>query len=435
MLNNMMKNGCIIVQLILMVVLVMPLIVASQNSTRGSRNETSKLRLLIPVRPGLNKFVNIERHAVTGVQNFSGFAIGVFEGIVNYGLPSPVPYEFVPFAKPDGTMNGSFDDMLEAISAEGYDGAVGEISVLHYRTPWVDFTIPYQESQISMLVRINQQSIGKGSIPMASVTKYIVAATLAFCFLVAIIFWILEYKSDKHSSQPNDTGSFQESATNVQDELRTSQTSSLTAQHEGGTRIKTIEQLIRNKLNVGHRQGSFIRNLLIQKGIPEGKLISLSSEEEMTEMLSKGTAKGGVDAIFGDSPNLNLFLANDTKHCGLFTIAPNAYIDTVGFGFAFHKETSLAKEFSEGLLKLIDTGRLETIRQSTIGNLDDTCAEDDDIGGSTLLLGSDSFWILIAGAITVFILMIIILLLYCGLRRNGRKKKAIAYPCYLLPCC
>lgn len=85
---------------------------------------------------------------------------------------------------------------------------------------------------------------------------------------------------------------------------------------------------------------------------------------------------------------------------------------------------------------MIDTGRLASIQQRTIGSLQTCAGDDDDIGDSNQqLLDSDSLWILIAGAVAVFFLMTIIILLYCGLRHNGRKKKAIAYPCYLLPCC
>lgn len=97
---------------------------------------------------------------------------------------------------------------------------MGEISILHYRTPWVDFTLPYLDSEISMLIRMNQQPIGKGGIALASATKYIVATTLAFSFVVAISFWILEYRTDKNASQSNDTSSSVQSTGIVYDNLR-----------------------------------------------------------------------------------------------------------------------------------------------------------------------------------------------------------------------
>lgn len=112
------NNGCVML-LRVMVVALIPMIVMGQNGTIDARNQTStKLRILIPVRPGLTKFVAIERHPITGVQNFSGFAIEVFEEIVSFGLPSPVPYEFIPFANADGVMNGTFDDMLKEVSSQ-----------------------------------------------------------------------------------------------------------------------------------------------------------------------------------------------------------------------------------------------------------------------------------------------------------------------------
>uniref|UniRef100_A0A803M2J0 Solute-binding protein family 3/N-terminal domain-containing protein n=1 Tax=Chenopodium quinoa TaxID=63459 RepID=A0A803M2J0_CHEQI len=139
----------------------------------------------------------------------------------------------------------------------------------------------------------------------------------------------------------------------------------------------------------------------------------------MTDMLAKGTENGGVDAIVADSPNLKLPL---DKGCNALTMA-------------FRKESTLTNEFSKGVLRVIDNGDLERIQERTIGNFD-ACENDPYNSGSNPRLDNDSLWILIAGGVGVFILMVIIILLYCGFRYNTtRKKRAITYPCYLLPCC
>ncbi|CAO2829074.1 unnamed protein product [Amaranthus hypochondriacus] len=436
---------------------MLPILAMSQNDTSSRGNETTtttptRLRIVIPVRQ-FDDFVTINLDPTTGENRFSGFAIEVFKAVANTALPnSPILFDLIPFVKPDGTMNGTFDDMLEDVSSQKYDGAVGEISILYSRTRLVDFTLPYLDTSISMLVPVKQHNIGR--ISLKELTKYIVASTLVFSFIVALLFWSLEHKNEKHASHQL---SLAQSTKNdlvwrremmgsmIQTRLvmilffmmmliliacyAASQASSLTTHHESRG-FQSLDELIRKKANVGYRKGSYVFKMLIEKNFRESQLKSLGSEEDMFEMLNKGTAQGGVDAVVADTPNLKLFL---DKHCGAFTIVPAVNLPAAGFGFAFRKGTDLAYEFSNGILRIIDNGQLAKIRDRTIGGLQ-TC-EDYPNPSTSNTLDQDTLWILIAGGIGVFILISIILLLYCGIRCNTRKNKVVAYPCYLFPCC
>lgn len=53
---------------------------------------------------------------MTGEQIIGGFSIEVFKAVVNRGLSDPIEYDLYPFAKSDGSFNGSFDAMLRAVS-------------------------------------------------------------------------------------------------------------------------------------------------------------------------------------------------------------------------------------------------------------------------------------------------------------------------------
>ncbi|KAL9246613.1 hypothetical protein vseg_020128 [Gypsophila vaccaria] len=438
-----------------MAFLLLPILVMSQNRTGG----IAKLKILIPIR-NFSGFVTVKTDPTTGEQSFSGFAIQVFQAVMNTALATPIPFEFIPFAKPDGTMDGSFDDMLKNVSSKKYDGAAGEISILYSRTQWVDFTMPYLDTSISMLVCLRQEPTKSRMIPLATLTKYVVASSLAFSFVVALLFWFLEYRNDRHASvHKSANSSLGQSSRNHDDNWRSemlgsmiqtrlvmilffmvllvliacytaSQTSSLASQRPSGS-FKNINQLIRKESNVGYREGSFIRNLLIQKGIDGSKLISLRSEDEMVSMLSKGTAQSGVDAIFADTPNLKILVA---KHCNVFTIVPTYNLHAAGFGFAFYKGFEQLSDVSKGILRIIENGQLAKIQETTIGSLE-SCQDDPNAAPGLAFLDSDTLWILIAGAIAVFLLISIVLLLYCGIRYNTGTKKVVAYPCYLSPCC
>ncbi|KAK9756621.1 hypothetical protein RND81_01G109900 [Saponaria officinalis] len=305
-----------------------------------SNNETSRrLRIAVPVRE-FSKFVVIEPDPVTGENNYSGFAIEVFNAVMS-ALPSSVSYDFVAFAKPDGTMNGTFDDMLKAVDSKDYDGAVGDISILFYRTDYVDFTMPYMESSITMLVPIKQKpTSGRAGQPsLVEITNTSVLATFIISTLVAAMY-IIGINSEGNRERDPRLKSRMHMAlliislatlfiTLLASYISSEATSLALYQGRNGS-VKNLNQLIRMGSNVGYREGSFIYRLLILKGIPESKLISLKSEDEMLEMLSKGTSKGGVDAIVANAPHLKLL---QSKHCDVFTTVPTTNLQATGFGF------------------------------------------------------------------------------------------------------
>lgn len=102
---------------------MLPILAMSQNDTSSRGNETTtttptRLRIVIPVRQ-FDDFVTINLDPTTGENRFSGFAIEVFKAVANTALPnSPILFDLIPFVKPDGTMNGTFDDMLEDVSSQ-----------------------------------------------------------------------------------------------------------------------------------------------------------------------------------------------------------------------------------------------------------------------------------------------------------------------------
>ena len=64
---------------------------------------------------GFSDFVKFTRDNVTGELNIGGFAVEVFNAVVKTVLVKPFSFELVPFANPDGTPKGSFDDMRKAV--------------------------------------------------------------------------------------------------------------------------------------------------------------------------------------------------------------------------------------------------------------------------------------------------------------------------------
>ena len=94
--------------------------------------------------------------------------------------------------------------------------------------------------------------------------------------------------------------------------------------------VVDVNQLLRNGDFVGYQRGSYVKDLLIgQLKFQKDKVKPYSSAEEYHDALSKGSKKGGVDAIFDAIPYMKLFLS---KHCSKYIIVGPTY-KSEGFGF------------------------------------------------------------------------------------------------------
>lgn len=70
-----------------------------------------KLKVGVPVKNGFSEFVKVSWDPDTNVTSVTGFCIDVFNAVME-ALPYAVPYEFVPFMKADGTMAGTYNDLV-----------------------------------------------------------------------------------------------------------------------------------------------------------------------------------------------------------------------------------------------------------------------------------------------------------------------------------
>ena len=114
-------------------------------------------------------------------------------------------------------------------------------------------------------------------------------------------------------------------------------TSLLTVQQLQPT-VTDVNQLIKSREYVGYQQGSFVLGILKGMGFDETKLKVYNSTEECDELLSKGSANGGIAAAIDEIPYMKLFLGN---YCSKYTMLESIY-KTDGFGFVSSLSPSLS---------------------------------------------------------------------------------------------
>ena len=105
--------------------------------------------------------------------------------------------------------------------------------------------------------------------------------------------------------------------------------SMLTVQQLNPT-ITDINELIKKGEPVGCQNDSFVCEFLFESmKFDESKLVKYESPEELDELFSNKSSKGGIAAAFDEIPYMKIFLA---KYCSKYTaVGPTYKFD--GFGF------------------------------------------------------------------------------------------------------
>ncbi|CAK9329798.1 unnamed protein product [Citrullus colocynthis] len=106
------------------------------------------LRVGIPIQQGFQEFVAAN---IDDPQNSSGYCIEVFHNAIQV-LPFAINFTFVPFANKSGKSNGSYDELLQQIVDQKVDAVVVDITIVANWSHWADFTLPYSQSGMTLLV-------------------------------------------------------------------------------------------------------------------------------------------------------------------------------------------------------------------------------------------------------------------------------------------
>ncbi|XP_075669567.1 glutamate receptor 2.8-like isoform X1 [Castanea sativa] len=394
--------------------------------------QPTKLRIGVPVRTSFNEFLKVEWP--TDKPSISGFAIDVFHAVQD-ALPFPLPHEFIPYMNKHRQSNGSYDELLYQITIQKYDAVVGDTTIVANRSLYVDFTLPYTESGVSMVVLV-KDDVRKNLwifLKPLSLTLWLTTG-VAFIF-TGLVIWVLEHRVNPDFRGPPkqqlglifwfsfSTLAFAHKENVVNNWSRfvliiwifvvliltqsytASLTSILTVQRLQPTFID-IKEIKNNGYFVGYQKDSFVKGLLIkQLDLPESKLKPYVTPEEYHEALSKGTYNGGVAAIFDEIPYIKLFLA---KFCSRYTMVGPTY-KTDGFGFAFRQGSPLVPYFSRAILNVTqDKEKIGAIEHKYFSS--QTTCEDQSttIPSHSPSLGVDSFGglFILAGTASLASLMV-----------------------------
>ncbi|XP_073125365.1 glutamate receptor 3.2-like [Henckelia pumila] len=402
-------------------------------------NNGRPLRIGIPKRVSYELFVSMDEDT----KEISGYCIDVFLAAIKL-LPYTAHHVFIPFG--DGLKDPNYTQLIDSITTGAIDAAVGDIAIVTKRTKRVDFTQPYIESGLLVVVPIRNQGSGAWAF-LQPFTGPMWAVTGAFFVMVGIVIWILEHRiNDEFRGPPRQqlitllwfgfSTMFFAHRENTMSTLgrmilliwlfvvliitssyTASYTSILTLQQIPPS-IRGIESLINTDDPIGVQRGSFVRDYLNDElHIPKSRLISLETPEECEDALTSGR----VSAIVDERPYMDLFLSNYCK----FQAVGQEFTKS-GWGFAFPRDSPLAIDMSSAILQLSENGELKRIGDKWLKTQD--CSRGNTEGQDELQLISFSGLFLMSGTAGFLALIIYLCKVIVKYNRNNGQATESTTP-------
>ncbi|CAK9140334.1 unnamed protein product [Ilex paraguariensis] len=372
-----------------------------------------KLRIGVPVKDRFQEFVMVSQDPSTNKSTVSGYCIEVFEAVMA-ALPYHIPYEYIPFANPDGKMAGTYNDLVYQVYLGKYDAVAGDVTIIANRSQYVDFTLPYTESGISMIVPIKDKKNKDPWVFFKPFTwKLWVTIFCSFVF-IGFVIWVLEHpiNEDFRGQSSHRIGmmfwfsfstmlSIEEHVLSnlsrfvviiwmivliiLNQGYTASLTTRLTVQQLQPT-IIDAKELLRKGEYVGYHNGSFILQFLQRMNFDESKIRTFNTPDECDDLLSKGSENGGIAAAFDETPYAKLFLK---KYCSKYTTVEPTYM-TDGFAFVFPIGSPLVPDISRAVLNVTEGDKMLEIEKKWLEK-QANCPNPSDLA-STNSLGLESFW-------------------------------------------
>ncbi|XP_076882545.1 glutamate receptor 2.8-like [Bidens hawaiensis] len=371
------------------------------------------LRVGVPTMAVFKKFVEVKYDHMHHNFTCIGYSIELFKETLKR-LPYYLSYEFHPF-------NGSYDSLVEQVYLKKFDAVVGDVSVISRRYQYAEFTHPYTETGLMMVVPVI--SYHEQWLFMKPFTFGMWALTIVVYIYNGFVLWLIERKHshELQGSALNQAGillclSFTRLFSLDGDQLNNNltrmvtvawlfvaiivgqcYTASLTSMltvRRLAPRVADYETLKNTNAVVGYGKGAHVASYLVDVlGFKNENIRGFTSPEDYAHALKNKE----IAAVFLEAPFSKLFLA---KYCKSFIVA--ATFGEGGFAFVLPKGSFMVTDFTKALLNVSESGILQNIEKRMLGS--EQCLDMESGHDEYGRLGLSSFWslfILTGGTSTI----------------------------------
>ncbi|KAJ4719203.1 Glutamate receptor [Melia azedarach] len=417
------------------------------------RGRGKKLRIGVPVKSGFRELVNVVHDSQTNATTIDGFCIDVFKTALD-SLTYEVPYEFVPFVDANGHMAGTYNDLIYQVYLQKFDAVVGDTTITANRSLYVDFTFPYTDMGIGMIVPTERNNNMWIFLKPLKADLWLITA--AFFVFTGLIIWIIEHpiNDEFQGSRAQQIGtmfwySFSTLVFAHSEKLLSNLSkfivviwmfavlilsSSYTATLSSMLTVQQIQLASLKDNYIGYQFGSFTRGAVSSNlNFQDSRLKNYNSVEEYANALSKGSKNGGVYAIVDEIPYIKIFLAKHSTHYAMIRLNSTT---TNGFGFVFQRGSPLVYDISRAIARLREKGTLKKMEDEWFNNGNDESSftyVDSASNPSSLSLKNFGGLFLISGiSLTLALVLFFILKLYNKLDAAGGRAFFKDYFFYLI---
>ncbi|KAI9200387.1 hypothetical protein LWI28_006961 [Acer negundo] len=343
----------------------------------SSINEEQPLKIGVPANGAFNQFVRVSYDLRRNETYVSGFSVKVFEAVVNR-LPYHLPYVLVPF-------NGSYDEMVEQIFYKSLDAAVGDTEIMADRYQYAEFSQPYVESGLVMIVPVKPDKSKETWLFMKTFTTKMWLLMVGMHLFIGFVIWLIEREDNPDLKGFGSmlwfsiTVIFFAQREPLRDNLSrlvlapwlfvilivtASFTASLTSMLTVSRLQPSIQDIVtlqRTNAAVGCNGNSFIVRYL--KNVLNFKPGNIKRIESINDY-PMAFERGDISAAFFVVPHARVFLA---KFCKGYTIAGQTF-KLGGFGFVFPKGSPLLFDISEAILKVTESGEINQLEEDMLSS-------------------------------------------------------------------
>ncbi|KAI3716234.1 hypothetical protein L6452_23434 [Arctium lappa] len=372
-----------------------------RNLAESSKNP---MRVGVPGQSLFNQFVKVAVDSERNRTSISGFVVAVFDEMMKNMSQS---YVFEPFF-------GSYDELIEGLHSEKFDAVAGDVTIVSRRHKYADFTQPYTESGLEMIVPVRSRISNQAWLFLKPFTPEMWWLIAAITIYNGFIIWLIERK---HSDNLRGSVTTQIGivfslafttlftlpgerlhsnlsriamvvwlfvALIITQSYTASLASMLTAQRLEPV-ITNVETLRNMNATVGYCNGSFINYYLKEVlHFEDVKVKSYNSTHRYAEALNSGE----ITAIFLEVPAAKVFLA---QYCKSF-IRTGETFKVGGFGFAFPREFPRLSEANRALMHVAESGKLKDLEDTHL--ISEKCLDEESSPDEESRLSLRSFSVL-----------------------------------------
>ncbi|CAA7038060.1 unnamed protein product [Microthlaspi erraticum] len=340
-----------------------------------------KLRVGVPMKKGFLNFVEAEEiDPINNTTKPKGYTIDIFEAALK-----KLPYSVIPQYFCVESEDDDYNNLVYQLHNGKLDAVVGDVTITANRSLHADFTLPFTESGVSMLVPLRDNENKNTWVFLQPWSLDLWITTGCFFVLIGFVVWLLEHRiNDDFRGPPHhqigtsfwfsfSTMVFAHREKVVSNLARfvvvvwcfvvlvltqsytANLTSFLTVQRLQPT-TTTVEDLIKTGKPVGYQHGTFVKDILKDLKFSETQLKPFGSAEECNELFTSGT----IVAAFDEVAYLKAIIS---KYCSKYAMVEPSF-KTAGFGFAFPKNSPLTDDVSRAILNVTQGDEMENIENT-----------------------------------------------------------------------